>query len=173
MNISGSSLEKRIDQLFKSGYVSNEDKKRLHAIRFLGNDAAHEIKEPKESELRIALEIIEHLLNSVFILKKKAESLEISVDNYDEFLEMLTTSIKHHHNGQTMNLPSILGRKRRLISQNNLINFESQLIEDIKTKKLIFLNLDQVQKIDNRNIQLFTIGDTSKIIIDLDDEIPF
>ncbi len=173
LNISGSSLEKRIDQLFKSGYVSNEDKKRLHAIRFLGNDAAHEIKEPKESELRVALEIIEHLLNSVFILKKKAESLEITIENYDEFLKMLTASVKQHQIGHTMNLPNILGRKRRLISQNTLVTFETQLIADIKTKKLTFLNLDQIQKIDNRDIQLFSIGDTSEITDPFDDGIPF
>lgn len=173
LNISGSSLEKRIDQLFKSGYVSNEDKKRLHAIRFLGNDAAHEIKEPKESELRVALEIIEHLLNSVFILKKKAESLEITIENYDEFLKILAASAKQHQIGQAMNLQSILGRKRRLISQNTLSIFESQLIEDIKTKKLTYLNLDQIQKIENRDVQLFSIGDTTKITDTFDDDIPF
>lgn len=86
LNLTGSSLEKRIDQLYKGGYVSNGDKKLLHAIRFLGNDAAHEIKEPKESELRVALEIVEHLLNSVFILEKKAKSLDIVIETYIEFL---------------------------------------------------------------------------------------
>lgn len=173
LNISGSSLEKRIDQLFKSGYVSNEDKKRLHAIRFLGNDAAHEIKEPKESELRVALEIIEHLLNSVFILKKKAESLEITIENYDEFLAILASSTKQHQVGQVMNLPSILGRKRRLISQNSLLSFESQLVEDINAKKITFLNLDQIQKIDNRDIQLFSINETSEFVDHEFDNIPF
>jgi hypothetical protein len=93
LEISGNSLEKRIDQLFKGGYVSNADKKRLHAIRFLGNDAAHEVKEPKESELRVALEIVEHLLNSVFILEKKAKSLETIIESYEEFLRLIASCV--------------------------------------------------------------------------------
>lgn len=47
LKVSGTNLEKRIDQLFKAGHVSNGDKRRLHAIRFLGNDAAHEVREPR------------------------------------------------------------------------------------------------------------------------------
>jgi hypothetical protein len=85
LTISGATLEKRIDQLFKGGYVSNADKRRLHAIRFLGNDAAHEVKEPSERDLRVALEIVEHLLNSVFILENKAKSLKTVIENYNEF----------------------------------------------------------------------------------------
>ena len=60
LDIPKGNLEKRIDQLFKRGFVSSTDKNRLHAIRFLGNDAAHEIKEPKKSEMKIALDIINH-----------------------------------------------------------------------------------------------------------------
>jgi len=48
LKLSGANLEKRIDSLYKAGHVSNGDRKRLHAIRFLGNDAVHEIKEPKD-----------------------------------------------------------------------------------------------------------------------------
>lgn len=42
--ITGRTLEKRIDSLAKGGLISQKDTERLHAIRFLGNDAAHEIK---------------------------------------------------------------------------------------------------------------------------------
>lgn len=172
LSISGNSLEKRIDQLFKGGYVSNEDKKRLHAIRFLGNDAAHEIKDPKESELRVALEIVEHILNSVFILKKKAESLETVVENYDEFLNVLAVSSKQHQAGQVMSLSGILGRKRRLVSQN-FSSFETQLGVDISSGKITYLLLDQKQKIDGRDIQLYAIGDTSGIKVQDKDVWPF
>jgi hypothetical protein len=94
LDVSGSGLEKRIDQLFKAGHVSSGDKRRLHAIRFLGNDAAHEIKEPKESDIRIALDIVEHLLNSVFILEKKAKSLDTVAEDYQDFIKLLSVSAK-------------------------------------------------------------------------------
>ena len=45
--ISGRNLEVRIKGLVTKGLISKYDGERLHAIRFLGNDAAHEIKKPK------------------------------------------------------------------------------------------------------------------------------
>lgn len=161
LKISGSSLERRIDQLFKAGYVSNGDKKLLHAIRFLGNDAAHEIREPKETELRVALDIVEHLLNSVFILEKKAKKLEMIIESYEEFLKVLKSSLCEYQIDAVMGISNILGRKRRLVTQN-LASFESKLIEDIASGKINYLTRDKISKIDGHDIQLYTIKDNSK-----------
>ncbi|MDP2028803.1 MAG: DUF4145 domain-containing protein [Thiobacillus sp.] len=168
LNLSGSSLEKRIDQLYKGGHVSNGDKKRLHAIRFLGNDAAHEIKEPKESELRVALEIIEHLLNSVFILERKAKSLETVIETYEEFLPVVATCTKAFEGDQAISLSTLLGRRRRLIGQN-LDAFEDKLRSDIATGNVPYLILAQEQKVGGRNVQLYSIGDTSSIKVEAED----
>lgn len=172
LKISGNSLERRIDQLFKAGYVSNGDKRRLHAIRFLGNDAAHEILEPRESELRVALEIVEHLLSSVFILEKKAKKLETVIETYDEFIKTLQKSIKGHKSGDVLGIANILGRKRRLVAQN-LSLFEAKVIEDINAGTIDYLSLATVEKIDGREIQIYKIGDTSNTPYVGDEEIPF
>lgn len=170
LNISGNSLEKRIDQLFKAGYVSNADKRRLHAIRFLGNDAAHEILEPKESELLVALEIVEHLLNSVFILEKKSKRLETVIENYEEFLGILESNTRHFKPDEVLGVAAILGRKKRLVAQN-ITSFESKLIDDITSGKITYLKLDKIEKIDGRDIQLYTT--TGQVTNDSEEEIPF
>ena len=171
LNLSGNSLEKRIDQLFKGGHVSNGDKKRLHAIRFLGNDAAHEINEPEESELRVALEIVEHLLNSVFILEKKAKSLETVIESYEEFLPILETCVLASKEEQAFSLSALLGRQRRLVIQY-IDAFESKLKQDIETGAIKYLSLSQPQKIGGKEVQFYLIGDKSTIIPN-EFELPF
>lgn len=172
LEISGNNLEKRIDQLFKTGHVSNSDKKRLHAIRFLGNDAAHEVKEPKESELRVALEIVEHLLNSVFILEKKSKSLETIIENFEEFSKLIESCIKSVDAAQSASIGAILGTKRRLVG-NNLDNFEEQLKASIEAGKTKYLTLAQIENIGGRNVQLYSIGDIRDVIKSDEEDFPF
>jgi len=112
LKVSGTSLEKRIDQLFKAGHVSNGDKRRLHAIRFLGNDAAHEIKEPIESDIRVALEIVEHLLNSVFILENKAKALDTVAESFDDFLKILSASARKYSAASAVSLTTETRRRK-------------------------------------------------------------
>jgi len=169
VSVSGSTLEKRIDQLHKAGFVSSGDKKRLHAIRFLGNDAAHDIKEPKESELRIALAIIDHLLNSVYILESKAKALELVVDTYEEFLPIIATCAKNYKGEQAISMSTLLDRKRRLIGQN-IDAFEGRLKTEITSGAVQFLNLEKEEEIGGKKVQLYTVGDTTNVE---DDDCPF
>lgn len=154
LSISGATLEKRIDQLYKSGHVSNGDKKRLHAIRFLGNDAVHEIKEPKESELRVALEIVEHMLNSVFILEKRAKSLETVVENFEEFVPVLESCASTHPKGQGISFSALLGRHRRQVGQR-LDEFEEKLKNEIAAGNIGFLRLGAVQNVGGKDVQFY------------------
>ncbi|MDR7052224.1 hypothetical protein J2X54_004728 [Duganella sp. 3397] len=157
LQISGNNLEKRIDLLFKGGYISNADKKRLHAIRFLGNDAAHDIKEPKEAELRVALEIIEHLINSVFILEKKATRLETVVESYPEFLRLINSCAGSAPSAQAISLGALLGAKRRLVS-SNIDSFENQLKSDIQEGRVAKLSLAQNETVGGKEVQLYTLN---------------
>lgn len=172
LEISGNNLEKRIDQLYKNGHVSNSDKKRLHAIRFLGNDAAHEVKQPKESDLRVALEIVEHLLNSVFILEKKSQSLETIIENFEEFKKLIESCIKSTDNAQAASLGALLGTKRRLVG-NNLDNFEIQLKGSIEAGATKYLTLAQIENIGGKDVQLYAVGDTSELEASEKDDFPF
>lgn len=167
LKLSAASLEKRIDQLYKAGHVSNADKKRLHAIRFLGNDAAHEIKEPNQSDIRVALEIVEHLLNTVFILEQKASRLDLATETYDEFITLLEHCARRYESQNSISLAGLLGNhKRRVGSQIDL--FETQIKEDIASSKLRFLTMGAVQNIAGKDVQLYEIQRDQ-----LTEEIPF
>lgn len=166
LGISGSSLEKRIDLLFKAGHISSSDKKRLHGIRFLGNDAAHDIREPKENEFRVALEIIEHLISSVFILSRRAQGLlDTTVETFSDLLPVLercTTSVTSE---VPVTLIGLLGpHKRRLGPEFPALELE--LIAKINSGEVAFLALAPVQEIDNKTIQMYTV-------LPRDDDLPF
>ena len=169
LNLSAASLEKRIDQLYKAGHVSNADKKRLHAIRFLGNDAAHEIKEPNQTDIRVALEIVEHLLNTVFILERKASRLDLVAETYDEFLKLLKTCIEKYDSDNAVSLGGLLGGRRRLVG-TQIDAFEVQLKDDISAARLPFIQLGAVQNIAGKDVQLYEVK--KELLVDYDD-IPF
>lgn len=156
LKIAAVSLEKRIDLLLKAGYVSNGDKKRLHAIRFLGNDAAHEIREPDPVEIRIALEIVEHLLNTVFILESRARRLELVAETYEDFVKLLHTNAAKHNSEKAISLVGLLGRQRRLVGQQIDV-FELQLKTDVINGALAYLALGQIESIGGKDVQLYKI----------------
>ena len=49
--------------------------KNLHAFRFAGNEAVHELEAPPEYELAWALDVIEDVLNFLYALDYKTNTL--------------------------------------------------------------------------------------------------
>ena len=47
----------------------------IHSFRFIGNTAIHELTPPEKSALRLAIEIVEDLLNFLYELDYKARGL--------------------------------------------------------------------------------------------------
>jgi hypothetical protein len=68
-------LEGRINGLVEKGFISIQQAATLHEIRFLGNDAAHELDQPSVKNVGIALDIVEHLLEQVYEQPAKAKTL--------------------------------------------------------------------------------------------------
>ncbi len=156
LNIAGSNLDRRIDGLYKAGHVSNNDKKRLHAIRFLGNDAAHEIREPDERDLRIALDIVDHLLNSVFILERRARRLETVVETYEDFIKFVTQMARVSDGTSEFTLLGLLGRQKRQVAQN-LDQFEQQLLAEIASGAVPFLAASRQEKQGQKPVQFYSL----------------
>jgi hypothetical protein len=75
-NTPGKNLEQRIGELSKSGVLSQKQADFLHAHRFIGNAAAHEMIAPKAIELIAALDIAETLLKTIYILPDIAAQLK-------------------------------------------------------------------------------------------------
>jgi hypothetical protein len=113
-NIIGRTLEKRIDALAKGGLISQKDAERLHAIRFLGNDAAHEIQTVKHKNLMIALRIIEHLLVNIYVLDGEADQkLETIIKTSEKFLATLEKKLSNLNVGDEYPLAKIFGKDVR------------------------------------------------------------
>jgi hypothetical protein len=64
-----------IDELADLGFLSKKQAEFLHEHRFMGNDAAHEIKAPEPQELVAALDIAETLLKTIYILPQTAAAI--------------------------------------------------------------------------------------------------
>lgn len=67
-NAEGNNLFKKINDLVTKGVLTQEGADILHKLRVLGNDAAHEVKAHKPEELNLAMDVVEHLLQAVYIL---------------------------------------------------------------------------------------------------------
>ena len=68
----GNDLMARIDSLVTLGVLSTDGASILHKLRILGNEAAHEVKPHSEQTLGLALDVVEHLLQGVYILPHHA-----------------------------------------------------------------------------------------------------
>jgi hypothetical protein len=72
--VGGRNLEEKIDgmeRLLPKGIVKN-----LHNFRFIGNKAVHELQPPSDLEVRLALDVIEDILNFLYELDYKAKMLD-------------------------------------------------------------------------------------------------
>jgi hypothetical protein len=67
----------------------------LHSIRFIGNEAAHELDAPSNNELNLAVEICEDLLNFIYELDYKARNLTTAR------MQRKRNMIKNKHKTQT------------------------------------------------------------------------
>jgi len=71
----GSSLFSQIDDLVKQGVLTQVRADVLHQIRTLGNLAAHEVEPHAPAQLGLAMTVLNHLLEEVYILPEKAKRL--------------------------------------------------------------------------------------------------
>ena len=69
----GNNLAQKIDGLVAKGLLTKDGAKILHKIRALGNDAAHSVKAHKPTELKLAIDVVEHMLQAVYILPHHAK----------------------------------------------------------------------------------------------------
>lgn len=152
LNVDGRNLEIRISKLASAGFISRKDAERLHGIRFMGNDAAHEIKKPQRTQLSVALKIVEHLLSSVYILEEEVQGkIDTLITEFDEFKELLDRKLKDFSSGDELPIIGFFGRDIRRV-KDSLPALEAELIENIdngEIKKLVKGKLDKYQNSKN------------------------
>lgn len=79
-NVKGDNLAHKIDSLATDGLLTVQHTAILHRIRTLGNAAAHEVKPHPPKQLALAMNVVEHLLESVYIMPAKVAT-EFSDDS--------------------------------------------------------------------------------------------
>lgn len=117
VGVTGSNLQKRISGLATKRLISAKDAELLHAIRFMGNDAAHEIKPAKKNAVTIGLRIVEHMLLTIYLLPEEADgALEAVIPDYAGLKPVLNRAVKGMKPGDVRSFDGILGKDiRRLL----------------------------------------------------------
>ncbi|HGX0170739.1 TPA: DUF4145 domain-containing protein [Escherichia coli] len=154
LTIPGRNLEVRINKLVSSGYISKNDAERLHGIRFMGNDAAHDIKTPKSTTLSVALQIVEHLIASVYILENQANgNIESTVSRYEVFENLLSEKLKNFSSGDEYPIAKYLGKDMRRVKES-ISKLEQELISKIDSGEYAKLSVGKLDTYQSSESQL-------------------
>lgn len=98
--ISSGKLTQKIDILRDKGIITETDCKRLHEVRFMGNDSAHQMEKPDRQHLLTVLEVINNILNNLYIIEKQFNDVfEYRFKDYNDFQVLLEKGIDEHPNG--------------------------------------------------------------------------
>ncbi len=142
LRIKKGNLADRIDLLHKKGHLTLSESKRLHSIRFIGNDALHEIEKPKKEHLYILLDIINHLLANLFINDKiLKDKMDTIIDKYEDYLKLIQNKIEKSMIGKEYTMREILGKSIRLIPVKEYQNLEDEFKKEIGQGTINFLTI--------------------------------
>lgn len=72
-------LDGKIEGLNARGFLTLSNSNILHELRFLGNEALHDLTSPSMEELKLAIDIIEHTLIQIYELESKAVKLKTEI----------------------------------------------------------------------------------------------
>ena len=151
-NIQGRDLNTRINKLVTNGFISKDDASKLHAIRFIGNDAAHEIKAPLNNQIIIALKIIQHLISTKYAMQDEINKyLELPITTYEDFKSLLNKKIAHGLIAGTFTLQSLMGKDKRRISNEALNSFIQQYESEIQNGNITIIE-DVTAQIQNTGV---------------------
>ena len=140
-NIQFKNLEAKINGLKKAGIITEADRNRLHSIRFLGNDAVHQIQMPTRESLMIVLDIINGILTNLYILDDKMKNtLVCPINTIEEFISLLNDGLKSRVVGEIDILKNLLPENRRLIKDDRA-KFEEALRDRINNGTYTKLSL--------------------------------
>lgn len=158
--IKGRDLGKKIDNLTKQKLITENESKRLHSIRFIGNDSVHEMSVPKRTKLDVVLNIVNHLLGNLYIIDREIEdNLETVITGYTDFENLLNSSVAELSIGDELPLTKILGKSIRRL--NGKINdFESELMLKIKQGEYakISIGKNEIFGLGTQKVQHFIVN---------------
>ena len=155
-NVKGKNLEIQIENLKKMKLISESDCNLLHGVRFLGNEAVHEIESPRLYVIETTMKILEHLLLGVYVYPQDAEHcLKIAVSDYEAFKEIVKREIDSKKVGTQGTLSSFIDKdllKRFVIFKE----LEKRYLDDVKKGCISFLKYigSQTKTYNGRNVTI-------------------
>lgn len=75
LGITADNLQKKIDELDRQNLLTKAQADLLHEERYIGNAALHELATPSKSDIEDGLQIVEGLINTIYVLPAKAKRL--------------------------------------------------------------------------------------------------
>jgi len=159
----GRDLSVKIRGFVRNGYLSKKDADRLHAIRFMGNDAAHELKAYRSDQVLLGLEIIEHILKTLYLFDfRSAYALEMPVSSYEEFESLLSNrcqSSEESLEGKSVTIKSILGKSMRRVV-GGLDDYEAELIRRIQSGAYKILKIAKIEAKEELATTYYELAET-------------
>jgi transcriptional regulator CtsR len=142
-NIAGKNLQQKINNLLKEKLITEKESKRLHSIRFLGNDSVHEMLSPEPKKLFIVLGIVEHLLNNLYLIDLNIDDyLDTMITEYNDFEELIWYFSNKLKDKEEFIIKGLLGKHIRRIESDHLIQFIQKLISKIEDSSLDWLTIE-------------------------------
>ncbi|MDE5642097.1 MAG: DUF4145 domain-containing protein [Muribaculaceae bacterium] len=140
LKIEGKTLEVKINKLTSQGIITKNDRNRLHAIRFIGNDSIHVLKKYGRDELKVALSIVNGILTNLFVIADDFERLsEKPISEYDDFEKELKALVAKVPAG-VYTLKNIIQPIRRILN-DDIPGFEAKLKGRIESGEIDWLLL--------------------------------
>lgn len=158
--ITNYSLMEKIDKLSEKGILTINDSRLLHSIRFLGNDALHNIDKPDEKTINILFEIVNHTIESLYVKENKMkDSRYLIIDTIESFVKAIKNNIKDEYVGNILHIDDILGNSKNLIKNNKSKEALIKLFnEKIDNKEITFIEF-----VDKSNYKIMRVPSSSFI----------
>lgn len=147
--ISGRNLDAKINKLASNGFIAKDDANKLHAIRFIGNDAAHDIEAPEKAKVFTALKIITNLISMKYAIRNETDRyLELPIDSYEEFKLLVDNRIINCPTTTTFTLQKLVEKDRRRINKNDFSLYIQKYEDEIRNGKITGVEdvTSQIQK---------------------------
>lgn len=134
-------LVTKINKLRDKGIITAADCERLHEARFMGNESAHQIERPDREHVMMVLEVINNILNNLYIIDKKfKEVFEYRFKNYDDFQALVEAGIDECSKGYEGTIYAFLPEERKY-RKADLDKYEAELQKRISDRKFTRLSV--------------------------------
>ena len=165
LKIKDEKLKQKINSLGNNGHISIKEANRLHSIRFLGNDAVHEIEKPSYKMLLVVLEIVNHLLSTLYINDTLVnETLNTLVKTESNFYFLVLSKLKKEQLDKIITIKELLGKDLERIEKIDLQKFEIDLYKKIKNKEFNYLSYEKTSPKQVKHYRITKIPENNNTI---------